>query len=204
MAALEDLIRTELLDAADEGIPDMTPREVQALTVRLARKLRPLLLGEAAIVDATRKVRRRDGRPTERQLQALLLLADSADTAAVAAALRVSRPTVHDHLRRLADRFGVAASHCVLVDAGFALGWLPLPDEKPVVDLDAQDISMLGLLAAGRADELEEALGCSTARVLSRKARLMRELGAGTDAGLVAAGWRAGVLPVAPAVEVAA
>lgn len=203
MPALEDLIRGELLDAAEQGKPDMTPREVEVLTLRLARTLRPLVIAEPRNVDASRKQRARSDRPTDRQLQALLLLADSAGSKSMCGAMRISRSTLHDHFRRLASGWGVVMSPVALVGAGFERGWLPLPEVRPVVEVGSRELTLLGLIAADRASEAEDVLGCSTARVVALRAELLRVLGAGSDAGLVAAGWRAGLLPIAPVAAVA-
>lgn len=202
MPALEDSIRAVLLDAADRGQPDMTPREAEALAVQLARKLRPQLLGEPAVAGRPGGSRSKAEEPTRRHVEALEMLADGGDVYAIAAAFGIGRSTVYHHLRALAKRWGLPVDVCVLVNAGFERGWLALPRELPELTLDARGLTALGLIAAGRGLEIGDVLGLSSVRVGSLRKRLMAELGAASDAGLVAAGWRAGLLPVAPRPEV--
>lgn len=201
--ALEDDIRTVLADAADRGRPDMTKAELDSLAIDLARKLRPLLIGEPTVeTRGGRRVHLQTSRPTDRQMQTLVLLADGLDLVGVAEALGLTRQSIHDHIRRLARRFDVPVDVCQVVNAGFALGWLPVPEKRADLDLDLRDLTTLGLIASGRQAEIGAVTGLSPYRVRSQRARLMRDLGALSDAGLVAAGWRAGLLPVAPRAEV--
>lgn len=195
LMALEDLIREEILDAADCGEPDMTSPEAEALVARLARRLRPLFLGQ----ESTTLVRFKAEEPTRRQLQILEMLADSRTPSWIASALGLCRGTVRDHVRALARRWDVSVDPCVLVNAAFERHWLAVSAVRPVVSVDPGGVAALGLIAAGRELEIGVVLGLSEDQVASQRTLLMLGLGASTDAGLVAAAWRAGLLPVAPA-----
>lgn len=200
MPTLEAAIHDLLEDAADAGEPDMTRPELESLTLRLARGLRPLLLAPTATPGhpGGQPTRLRDpGEATPREVQILAMVADGGTSEDIAKVFAIKADTVRGHLARLSRRWGVVTS-AALVDAGFWRGLLPVPRVGVSVGaLSGRELEVLGLLASGLgSDAIAERLVISQATVQNHARMLRAKLGARSKAHAVAQAWRSGLLPV--------
>lgn len=206
MTTLEETLTALLDEAADAGEPDMTRPELQALTIRLARGLRPILLSPNGKgpgrppADTARK--RTAAQPTARELETLILIAGGGTSEEAAAVFGIKPDTVRSHMTRLSRRWntpGAAVASANLVHRGFADGWLKVSQERmvPAAALGAREMEVLGLLALGlSSDAIGERLGVSVNTVASHSARIFVKLGARSKAHAVAQAWHAGLLPL--------
>ncbi|WP_280366982.1 LuxR C-terminal-related transcriptional regulator, partial [Nocardia wallacei] len=142
---------------------------------------------------------------TEREHQVLTLLAQGLTSAEIARALGgLAVDTVNAHVENIGDKLGTN-SRAGMVATALRTGALPLAEPQPgaTPTLNDREVQVLAQAALGKTSaQIATALGLTEQTVDSYASRARRKLGAGTRAGAVAIGIRAGLLPsTGPAAE---
>ncbi|WP_280316717.1 LuxR C-terminal-related transcriptional regulator, partial [Nocardia wallacei] len=135
---------------------------------------------------------------TEREHEVLDLLAQGLTSGGIATALGgLAVDTVNAHVDRIGAKLGTN-SRAGMVATALRTGILPLtdPEPGPIAELNDREVQVLTQAALGKTSaQIATALRLTEQTVDSYASRARRKLGAGTRAGAVAIGIRAGFLP---------